>query len=170
MSITREKQLDRFHFCVQKLLLQIFHMGQDHTQWDGCESALCSSALSNSHHDGISWNTANLSCFLFPSEEVKVSASRSLGYWCRQGLEQRTTMSVTLQISVNCPCIQLMKGKRGCSRYNRNMMNRCLCGGLFKAFAETLPIEQTMLKYACLLKVCLLSHGTYIQQETITLS
>ena len=73
-------------FVFKMLLLQIFHMGQDHAQWDGCESALCSSALSNSH-DGISWNTATLSCFLFPLEEAKASASRSLGYWCRQGLE-----------------------------------------------------------------------------------
>lgn len=54
--------------------------------------------------------------------------------------------------------------------HNRNTMNRFLYGGLFKAFAEALPVEQPMLKYVCFLKVRLLSHGTYIQQETITLS
>ena len=54
--------------------------------------------------------------------------------------------------------------------YNKSMMKRFLCGGLFKFFAETVPIELTTLKYACFLKVSALSHGTYIQQETITLS
>jgi len=63
----------------------------------------------------VSWNTAKLSGFLWPLEEVKASASKSLGYWSSQGLEQGTAMGVTLQISVNCPCIQLMKGKRCCS-------------------------------------------------------
>lgn len=79
-----------------------------------CESVLCSTVLSDSH-DSTCWNAANLPCFLLPLAGVKASDSRSLGYWCRQGLEQRTTTCVTLEISVNCPGIQLMKGKQSCS-------------------------------------------------------
>lgn len=97
-------------FRFKMLLLQILRMGQDHTQWDSCMSAHCSSALSNSH-DGISWNTVNFSWFPFPLEEETASASTNPAYWCRQGLEQRNTMCETLQISVKCPRIQLTNGK-----------------------------------------------------------
>lgn len=57
----------------------------------------------------------------------------------------------------------------GC--YNRNMIIRFLWEShraLLRTFAETLPIEQAKLKYD-LLRVCLLRHRTFIQQEIVTL-
>lgn len=57
------------------LLLQLFHRAPDHTQWDGCQSALCRSALSNSHN-AIFLEHSSYSCFLLPLEEVKDSAAR----------------------------------------------------------------------------------------------
>lgn len=155
------------------LLLQLFHRGPHHIQWDGCESALCRSALSNSH---------NVFCILEHSSAFLLSFTpggcKSFSWqksWVlvrtRTGVESHHVIPDFCKLSLH----SFNEGKEmllslGCS--NRNMITRFVWASykaLFRTFEETLPIEQTMLKYSCLQKVCLLSHRTLIQQENIKL-